>query len=463
MGEKAIVIGSGVGGAAAGALLAARGYEVEVLESNRLAGGRCASMRRDGFTVDFGVHMFSRGDSGPHGMVNRAVGGDLSWITRDPPCRVMGKREFDYPLDVRPLLTQAGVARKLGVRPRNYVGAARLFRSLMAGRGVEENEGVVLRDYVSRFTDDEMVHLFMNCVCQLYFAVSYLQASAGEFIWSFTRMFNDASFGYPRGASGAIPGSFLAAVERRGGRVGLGEPVKSILVEGGRVRGVETERRELAADLVVSNAGIRRTIDLAGRASFPEEYVSAAHRYSDSNAYVTVKLALERKVVPYPVVFYMPDLPPEKVFSHLESRTVPVDPYIFMPVPTNHDPSLAPEGMQLVIAGTAVPADASPELCESILDLVYRKVLELFPGIENEIAWQSRTVSDDTRELTAHDAGECIGLAQVPGQVGGSRPALRTPVEGLWLVGADAGARGIGTEMASGSALNLLEALAASG
>jgi len=459
---KAVVIGSGVGGSAAGALLAKQGYEVDLLETHPFAGGRCASLKRDGFVVDFGVHMFSRGGAGPHGEVNCLLGGDLGWITRDPPCRIMGKTEFDYPLDIRPLFTQVSIARKLGVRPGNYLGAFRLFRSLMAGRDVEKNDPVVLRDYVSRYTDDEMIHLFMTCICQLYFTISYLEASAGEFIWSFTRMFNDASFGYPRGGSGDIPGSFLRSLERLGGRVHYEEPVRRIRVEGGRVRAMETGRAEYPANLVVSNAGLRRTVELAGRENFGEEYAGKADRYADSNAYVTVKLALERKVIPYPVVFYMPDLPPEKVFSHLETGTVPEDPYIFMPVPTNQDPGLAPEGKQLVIAGTAVPADASPELCDAILDKVYERVLDLFPGIENALLWQSRTLSGDTRELTAHKAGECIGLAQTPDQVGNRRPEHRTPVEGLMLVGSDAGARGIGTEIASGSALNLSRALSSS-
>ncbi len=460
MGGRAAIIGSGVGGAAAGALLAKRGYEVDLFETHSFGGGRCASMERDGYTVDFGVHMFSRGDAGPHGEVNRLVGGDLRWITRDPPCRVMGKTEFDYPLDIRALSTQVGVARKLGVRPRNYLGAFRLFRSLMAGRDVDANDSTTLRDYVSRFTDDVMIHTFMNCLCQLYFALSYIEASAGEFIWSFSRMFNDASFGYPRGGSGNIPLSFLGSLERLGGKVHFGEPVRRLHTRGGRVTGVETERGEYPADIVVSNAGIRGTVELAGRDSVGNEFAERSDRYRDSNAYVTLKLALERKVVPYPVVFYMPDLPPERIFAHLEDRTVPDDPYIFMPVPTNHDGSLSPEGTQLVIAGTAVPADAEPELCNAILDRVYGRILDLFPGIEGAILWQSRTVSGDTRELTSHRAGECIGLAQVPGQVGESRPGHRTPVEGLFLVGADAGARGIGTEMASGSALSLMQAVA---
>lgn len=116
-----------------------------------------------------------------------------------------------------------------------------------------------------------------------------------------------------------------------------------------------------------------------------------------------------------------------------------------------------------MIAGTAAPSNAPDDLCNAILDRVYAKICDLFPGIDDALIWQTRSTTGDVKELTAHRAGECIGLAQTPDQVGSLRPEHRTPVEGLWLVGADAGARGIGTEIASGSALQLAELLARSG
>jgi phytoene dehydrogenase-like protein len=457
--KKIVVIGSGVGGAAGAALLAKEGHQVTVLESHPFSGGRCASMVKDSFKYDFGVHMFSRGNKGPHGSVNRQVGGDLGWVTRDPACHVMGRVEFDFRLNIKPLLRQLGVARKLGVRPKNYIGAFRLMRSLLKGRNVEAKDSMCLQDYVSRFTDDDMVHLFMNCLSQLYFALSYRQASAGEFIWCFSRMFNEASFGYPAGGSGRIPESFLQGLEKHGGTVRFGEAAARICIENGKVTGVETVSGRHDADVVISSAGIVRTLDLAGRQHFPAEYVTRAEGMSYSNAYVTLKYALDRRVIPYPVVFHMPSLPPDRVFDYVEEGRPPDDPYIFMPVPSNLDPSLAPEGRQLVVAGTAAPAGATPELCDAILDRVHAKVCELFPGLEESILWELRSDRDDATEITGHATGEAIGIGQTPGQVGALRPELATPVSGLWLVGADAGSRGIGTEMASGSALNLANRL----
>ena len=370
MEERAVVIGSGVGGSGSAALLAGAGYEVTLLEGQPFAGGRCASLEKEGFRYDFGVHMFSRGDKGPLGEINRRTGGGLRWVTHDWPCHIMGRMEFDFPLDINSLFRQFYLARKLGVKPKYYLGAFRLFLNLMGGKAVAENDGVVLQDYVSRFTDDEVIHLFVNCVSQLYFAQSYRESSAGEFLWCFSRMFKGASFGYPMGSGGNIPGSYVESLGRLGGRALFEEEATRVLVEGGRATGVETDKGTYPADLVVSNIGMRNTAYLAGKGSFPEDYMEKAEGFKDSNAYVTIKYALEREVVPYPVVFYMPHVDPEKVFDYIEKGEPPEEPYIFMPVPTNHDPSLAPEGRQLVIAGTAAPAGASDELCNAILDRV---------------------------------------------------------------------------------------------
>jgi hypothetical protein len=51
--------------------------------------------------------------------------------------------------------------------------------------------------------------------------------------------------------------------------------------------------------------------------------------------------------------------------------------------------------------------------------------------------------------------GECIGLAQIVGQCGKNKPSPTAPIQGLFYVGVDAGADGVGTHQAVTSASNV--------
>ncbi len=72
--KSVIVIGSGIGGSAIGAMLSHRGYQVTVLERLNFIGGRCCTAQREGFAVDLGVHTFSQSGAGPLGEVLRQCG-----------------------------------------------------------------------------------------------------------------------------------------------------------------------------------------------------------------------------------------------------------------------------------------------------------------------------------------------------------------------------------------------------
>jgi phytoene dehydrogenase-like protein len=72
--NRAVVIGSGIGGSAATLLLAHAGIPVTLVEKNRRVGGSCSGYEKQGFHIDIGTHMFCRGDKGPLGDVLRRAG-----------------------------------------------------------------------------------------------------------------------------------------------------------------------------------------------------------------------------------------------------------------------------------------------------------------------------------------------------------------------------------------------------
>jgi prolycopene isomerase len=139
---------------------------------------------------------------------------------------------------------------------------------------------------------------------------------------------------------------------------------------------------------------------------------------------------------------------------------LPDDPPLYIPCPSLADPELAPQGKHLLLVGTIVPASLEAKgVAEKVLDRVEVKMKDIVPGLYDHILWKHRTNLDYIGAMGGRGGGEAIGLAQRFDQVGRSKPDARMPVQGLYLVGCDAGGRGIGTEQAADSALKVTETI----
>ncbi len=82
----AVVIGAGIGGITAGALLAHRGLSTLVIEQHYLPGGVCSTVKRDGVAMDAGAALlfgFSPGVDSPHTWVMNTLDQEIEMIVHD--------------------------------------------------------------------------------------------------------------------------------------------------------------------------------------------------------------------------------------------------------------------------------------------------------------------------------------------------------------------------------------------
>jgi prolycopene isomerase len=477
MGRKVVVIGTGPGGSSCAALLQSRGFEVTVLEQNRFIGGKCSTFEENGFNVDTGIHMFATGPSGPHGQVARELGVPQEWLIRDPSETMWQNDTGFFYLYQKTTsrsslkeMARAGITGRLGIdflnalrtSARNF-GVAGMLRELNGVRRalpafVQKYDNWTTRDFLYQITDDQVIHRALNALSMLLLVVPYTQSSAGEFIYVVSDIFRYHTLGVPRGGAKGVPQSFMHAFRRDGGSLVLGAAAKKIEVDGGRVTGVVGSDDKLyPAEVVVSNAGLKKTIELAGPGNFPAEYVDYVDSLKLSYSWLATKLALEKRVVDLkaPSFFPIPRMEAEKMFDYCdEPGGLPEDPFLFCPMPTEWDSTIAPPGRQLILCGVATSNDVDQEeRSQRLLELGEQKLFSFFPEVERNLLWKSRITNKDTNRITRKGTGECIGLAQIPGQVGADKPSTKLPVEGLWVVGCDAGARGVGTEQGTASGM----------
>ena len=479
--QRAVIIGSGIGGSAAAMLLAHAGIQTTLVEKNRRVGGSCSGYEKQGFHVDIGTHMFCRGDKGPLGDVLRRVGegGAIDFRRTTDIAELRFAREHELvsvavPAELHRMPRFAWrLARAMQLPPIEAIRAARLFTRIltMSDAEVEAWDHRTLDEFVGQYTDHGPTLGVFGFLLGLYFILPFWQVSAGEALHCFRAMAYDNNLSYPRGGSIAIPSTYVKLAERFGADVRVGTGVKRIDVHAGQVRAVELEDGTLLpASIVVSTSSLRTTVlRLVGASHFPESYVDRVKRIKGSYIAVQAKIGLKKKLVAPGAIcggvgdqvdmVSMSQTDLRRMFAALtEGRVPPIVPF-YCPVPTNFDESLAPPGHQLLTACAVAPTSdvALDDPAPAWEDAMMRALGRVVPGLEENAVFVDRFSVAFIEKWIGKEFGPAVSTAQTPDQVGKNRPAVFAPIRGLYYAGCNAGARGVGTELAAASAMECVD------
>ena len=443
-----IVIGSGIGGTGLGVILASRGLKTLLIEKNDFIGGRCSTYEKEGFQIDVGIHSFGRTSKGPLGRILSMIGmrDSVDWVlAQRPGPKWYHKGEFwSFP-------------RELGnfIPASDYSSLMKLFRDVLRIKDTQELDKISVKSWLSKYTDNPLIHSFLSIFSSIYLVVPYYLASAGEFIRCLSSLSKDLSLGYPKGGCIAIPKAYVQGITNYGGTVRTKLSAKKIIVKDEKVTGVElSDGNFVSSKLVVSNAGIRETVkNLVGSEFFDKQYLEKIDSLKYSMSAITFKLALKKPITNLKIVSLFNLEDHEQKFRSILQGNVPEDVDLFIPIPSNYDPTLAPEGKQLIMAGTAVSPENFEKNKEKWVKNSMKSLEMVFPDLSENLLWVDITTPKDI-EIMAGKEGTVVGISQSVDQVGVNRPSSVLPIEGLYLVGGDAGGWGIGTELAAQSAID---------
>ena len=90
-----------------------------------------------------------------------------------------------------------------------------------------------------------------------------------------------------------------------------------------------------------------------------------------------------------------------------------------------------------------MPADTESALVDEAIARCEAVIDELWPDLKHHIVrkepYGAKQISSMSRDVAVPGCGgEAVGIAQVVGQCGSSKPDARTPLPGLYIVGCDA-------------------------
>lgn len=469
-----VVIGTGMGGSAAGAICALNGLKTLILEKNPRPGGACSYYEKEGFQMDCGTHLFIRGNKGPFGKLTRRLGMGTPIEFRHTRNTVHLKgMNVDVKIP-RSLVGQAAILPKVaiqsGISPLQYPGIVRLIRDLMNKKPheIDALNHITVEEYMLSFTDNEEIRAMFGLLLGLMFILPPWEASAGESIWNLQKLMKETNLGYPKGGAVAIPKTFLAGAEQHGAKVRMKAGVTKIEVENGVVKAVILRNGErITTRAVISTTSIQDTVhELAGVEHFPQPYVDRVKSVKPSWTAVQAKIAVKKKVIDAGSLVGGTPLTMDQKFSDsflresigsLERGEVSNMVPIYAPVPSNYDPDLCPPGCQLITAVAVAPTldielkDGEQRWIDNMMDSLYEMVPDLKDNIIFYDTWSVKTLA----AWIGKSNGSAITTSQTPDQVGLKRPAHNTPVKGLYIAGDCGGhARGVGTELACQSGMD---------
>jgi phytoene dehydrogenase-like protein len=470
-----IVIGAGFGGSSCAGLLAKSGLDVLLVEKNARAGGKAMSLSKNGFTYTAWVVIGAPVEGnlyqvvldeldvadlavlavpGTQGSIYKTAAGKYTRLPSSSTDKTDPNVIFDW----------------LEIEQERRAAALQFFAelTLMPPEKILPLDGVSFEDWITRYDIPRSLYAFLvSLCCDGMFMVPVDTLDAAEAIKSLQHMFLRGGGVFCEGGFGRVAEAYCEAVRRNGGDVLMSTRTEKILVERGRVAGVETKKGTVRAPIVISNAGLQPTVlKLVGDEHFDKGYVNYVRDLVPSFALLGHRYFLSKPVTdaPYGVIFSNESPWSLERFTRAREGRASKEGVLYYEVPSNYDPNAAPEGKQMLMTGSFCPPD--PDLDEEEIrawagageQILFGAFPEIEGLIESKELYTTRSVSNATRDSVVPGAGgETIGLGQIVGQCGSHKPSIRAPIAGLFYVGCDAGGGGVGTQQAIESGMRVAE------
>jgi len=492
-----IVIGSGLGGLAATCTLAARGHRVTLLEKNGWLGGKACQLIGEGasggrFRFDMGPTILTmpkvlrkvfdeagrdlddycdlvRLDPQWRCFFDEAVGGGVLDLREDVTAMKGGLQAFcngnaervaagyekfiDYAQRLHRISDEFFFWRSVGGL-KDVFDASNTFNLGTLKDVLAMRMGSSVASTIRKHVPDARVSQMLDHLTQ-YVGSSPYRAPA--ILCSIAHMQTDEGIWYPIGGTRAVPEAMAKLAGELGVDIRVGVGVERVVIEGGRVTGVQTDGGEMiAADAVVSNMdAIRTKRELLG-SGLDDEPGSGGGMACGGDpepacSGVVLYLGLDEAYEHLAHHCFVFSRDPEEEFDAIYKHGEPApDPtaYLAATARTEAPGEVAPEGGEALYVLVHTPFlrphhdwSKDGELFRGYRDTILDKLERTagLEGIRDRIVYESALTPQDIHDRYRVLNGAIYGLASHGKFTGAFKPANRPrKPEGLYLCGGSA-------------------------
>ncbi|ADI63392.1 C-3',4' desaturase CrtD [Trichormus azollae] len=492
--SRLIVIGAGIGGLTAAALLAHKGYSVLILDQALVPGGCASTFKRQGFTFDVGATQVAGLEPGGiHDRIFSELGIELPAATFcDPACAVylpgestpinvwrdpekwQQERQKEFPRSepfwqLLATLFKASwefQGRDPVLPPRNLWDFWQLSQAVRPSTFISApftlfTVGDALRLYGLR--NDQRLRTFLDLQLKLYSQVSAEETALLYAATALSVSQSPQGLYHLQGSMQVLSNRLVQSLERDGGKLLMCHTVEKINVGNGQANSVVIRNQKTGevwiqtADYVIANVTVQNLVDLLGEKA-PSRYKQRVAKLPPASGAFVVYLGVDASAIPY-------HCPPHLQFMYDIKGPIGENNSLFVSVSHPGD-GRAPAGKGTIIASSFV--DFTPwwntqdyqGLKEKFTQDAISKLSQYFYLKPETIIHVEAATPLTFAHYTGREKGIVGGIGQRIPTFGPFGFANRTPINNLWLVG-DSTHPGEGTAGVSYSALTVVRQIQA--
>jgi len=493
-----LIIGSGMGGMATGALLAKQGQKVLILERHYTAGGFTHIFKRKGYEWDVGIHYIGavhKPNSLMRKLFDYITDSQLKWADLGEVYDriIIGGMAFDFVKGTRNFKKQL-----ISYFPKEEEAINTYLKFVFAS--VKSSKNYYLSKALPPFLDKIIGHfmrkkfykwsdkttydvlksltnneLLIKVLCGQYgdYGMPPKQSSFAMHA-SVVRHYLDGG-NFPVGGSSQIAKTIDKVIEAQKGTILINADVKEVIVEKNKAIGVlMADGKKFFAKNIISNAGLMTTYNkLLNKDIFAKFHLNhQMQKVNRSVAHVSLYIGLEAS----PSDLNLPKtnhwIYPEKgdhdaCVKHYLDDIDNEFPMVYISFPASKDPdfqnrypqkstidiiTLMPyevfkqwEGSSWKKRGEAYEA-LKEKLAQRLLKVLYKHV----PQVKGKVSYYELSTPLSTQHFVNYKEGEIYGLDHSPSRFRQKYLQPRTPIKNFYLTGQDIVTAGVGGALFSG-------------
>ena len=450
--SKVGVIGGGFAGLAASCFLAKEGHEVTLIDKHKTTGGRCRTIKAEGFSFDMGPSWYWMPDVFERFFAQFGhTSSDFYQLIRLDPSYQIIYGDGDI------MKLPASYAELCQVFESYEEGSAKQLDAFLKDAAYKYEVGMT--DYVHKpslklteFMDTRVLSSFMRIdlfksiakeirkrfkhpklIQMLEFPVLFLGAKPSKTPALYSLMnYADIKLGtwYPMGGMSEIPKAMTQVALELGVKMRLGETVKVLRITNRDIKDVVTDRGAYEYDAVISSADYHHT----ETSLLPPVYRSYDDKYWDKRAmapssllfYVGVDKNVEGLL--HHNLFFDTD------FDHHASQIYdtlewPDQPLFYVCCPSKTDPNVAPEGCEnlffLIPISAGIKDDK--EKHEELFDILVARIkIRIGVDITDHIIYKQSFCVEEFTKVYNSFKGNAYGLANTLMQTAFLKPKMKS-------------------------------------